>query len=48
MFQLLFFRDPPLSYAEVAQHFGLAEGSIGFIRGRCLQRLREGLAREGF
>ena len=48
MFQLLFFQDPPLSYAEVAQQFGLAEGSIGFIRGRCLQRLRESLSREGF
>ena len=48
MFHLLFFQDPPVAYAEVARQLGLAEGSIGFIRGRCLQKLRAGLKREGF
>jgi RNA polymerase sigma factor (sigma-70 family) len=48
MFDMLFFRDPPMAYADVARELGLAEGSIGFIRGRCLQKLRERLAREGF
>jgi RNA polymerase sigma factor (sigma-70 family) len=46
--QLLFYKDPPLAYAELARHLGLAEGSIGFIRGRCLQRLRKSLAKMGF
>ena len=45
---LLFFHDPPLPYAEVAKTLGLAEGSIGFVRGRCLQKLREGLEQRGF
>jgi hypothetical protein len=27
---------------------GLAEGSIGFIRGRCLQKLRRNLEEKGF
>src|SRR5450759_1428361 len=40
MVRLLFYSDPPLPYREVAQRLGLAEGSIGFIRGRCLQKLR--------
>lgn len=46
--RLLFYRDPPLSYADLARHLGLAEGSIGFIRGRCLQRLRRYLIQMGF
>ena len=40
MVRLLFYSDPPLAYAEVARQLGLAEGSIGFIRGRCLDKLR--------
>ncbi len=48
MVDLLFFHDPPLPYAEVARTLGLAEGSIGFIRGRCLLKLREGLVQRGF
>jgi RNA polymerase sigma factor (sigma-70 family) len=40
MIQLLFYHDPPLPYAEVARRLGLAEGSIGFIRSRCLKKLR--------
>jgi len=32
----------------VAQTLGLATGSIGFIRGRCLKRLERLLAGRGF
>lgn len=46
--RLLFYSEPPLSYAELARRLGLAEGSIGFIRGRCLQRLRRTLHQMGF
>ena len=48
MIRLLFYADPPLPYKEVARQLGLATGSIGFIRGRCLQRLRKALQRMGF
>jgi RNA polymerase sigma factor (sigma-70 family) len=46
--QLLFFEQPPLPYAEVARRMGLATGSIGFIRGRCLEKLRRALVEYGF
>ena len=46
--QLLFFEQPPLPYAEVARRMGLATGSIGFIRGRCLDKLRKALMEFGF
>jgi len=36
----LFVDDPPLPYAEIARTLGLAEGSIGALRGRCLDRLK--------
>lgn len=48
MVRLLFFSDPPLPYSAVARQLGLAEGSIGFIRGRCLQKLRRHLEELGF
>ena len=48
MVQMLFYHDPPLPYAEVARRLGLAEGSIGFIRGKCLEKLRVGLEKKGF
>jgi len=48
MIRLLFFTSPPLPYKEVAERLGLATGSIGFIRGRCLQRLQKALEKEGF
>jgi RNA polymerase sigma factor (sigma-70 family) len=48
MIRLLFYEHPPLPYAEVAQRLGLATGSIGFIRGRCLQRLQKVLTEMGF
>jgi len=46
--QMLFFESPARSYQEVARSLGLAIGSIGFIRGRCLARLRRQLERSGF
>jgi RNA polymerase sigma factor (sigma-70 family) len=48
MVELLFFENPPLPYAEVAKRLNLATGSIGFIRGRCLERLRKILEGKGF
>jgi RNA polymerase sigma factor (sigma-70 family) len=48
MVHLLFFEDPPRPYNEVAKQLGLATGSIGFIRGRCLKRLREQLEKDRF
>ena len=48
MVQLLFFQDPPVAYAEVARRLGLATGSIGFLRGRCLKHLQGILEKSGF
>src|SRR5262245_48414912 len=48
MISLLFFEQPPLPYSEVAARLALARGSIGFIRGRCLRRLRKILVEKGF
>jgi RNA polymerase sigma factor (sigma-70 family) len=45
--RMLFFEQPPRSYQEVARSLGLAEGSIGFIRGRCLTKLRKILEEMG-
>lgn len=41
MIRMLFFELPPRPYEEIARKLGLATGSIGFIRGRCLARLRK-------
>jgi RNA polymerase sigma factor (sigma-70 family) len=38
---MLFFEDPPVPYQEVAERLGIATGSIGFIRQRCLGRLKK-------
>jgi RNA polymerase sigma factor (sigma-70 family) len=48
MIELLFFQQPPLPYAVVAERLKLAPGSIGFIRGRCLKRLKDALEARGF
>ena len=48
MIELLFFEHPPLPYNEVAERLSLARGSIGFIRGRCLKRLKRILEEKGF
>lgn len=48
MVNMLFFDDPPRPYEEVAKQLGIASGSIGFIRGRCLKKLRQLLEEKGF
>jgi RNA polymerase sigma factor (sigma-70 family) len=48
MITLLFFEHPPQPYNEIAEKLGLARGSIGFIRGRCLKRLKRILQDKGF
>lgn len=45
---MLFFETPARPYQEIASQLGLAAGSIGFIRGRCLTRLRRELEKKGF
>jgi RNA polymerase sigma factor (sigma-70 family) len=48
MIHMLFFEIPPRPYNAIARELGLATGSIGFIRGRCLARLRKQLEDRGF
>ncbi|HKV05036.1 MAG TPA: sigma-70 family RNA polymerase sigma factor [Candidatus Acidoferrales bacterium] len=48
LIRMLFFEDPARPYQEVAQALGIATGSIGFIRQRCLERLRKRLLESGF
>lgn len=47
MIELLFFEQPPMPYNDVARRLNLATGSIGFIRGRCLKRLKKLLEERG-
>jgi DNA-directed RNA polymerase specialized sigma24 family protein len=46
--ELLFFETPSRPYAEVAEKLGLAVGSIGFTRQKCMDRLRKHLSELGF
>jgi RNA polymerase sigma factor (sigma-70 family) len=46
--ELLFFETPPRPYTEVAAELGLALGSIGFTRQKCIERLRRNLGDLGF
>lgn len=48
LIQMLFLETPARPYREVAAALGTAVGSIGFIRMRCLERLRGALTRMGF
>ena len=48
MVRMLFFETPPRPYEEIAWELGIATGSIGFIRGRCLIKLRQQLENMGF
>jgi len=48
LIRLLFYEHPALPYSQVAERLGLATGSIGFIRRRCLQRLQQILEESGF
>lgn len=45
---MLFFEEPVRLYRDIASELGLAVGSIGFIRQRCLDRLRRTLDELGF
>ena len=46
--RMLFFDEPVRPYQEIAATLGIAVGSIGFIRQRCLERLRKRLLEAGF
>jgi RNA polymerase sigma factor (sigma-70 family) len=46
--EILFFESPPRPYKDVAASLGLATGSIGFIRARCLNKLGQKLQEMGF
>lgn len=46
--EMLFFETPSRPYAEVASALGLALGSIGFTRQKCIERLRRQLEELGF
>jgi RNA polymerase sigma factor (sigma-70 family) len=48
MVRMLFFENPPRPYQEIARELDLATGSIGFIRGRCLEKLKKYLEKMGF
>ncbi len=45
---MLFFDEPARPYQQIAAELGIAVGSIGFIRQRCLERLRKRLLETGF
>jgi RNA polymerase sigma factor (sigma-70 family) len=46
--RMLFYEEPVRPYQEIAATLGIAVGSIGFIRQRCLERLRKRLLEAGF
>ena len=46
--EMLFFESPSRPYVEVARELGLALGSIGFTRQKCMERLRRQLEELGF
>lgn len=48
MVRLLFFEIPPRPYEDIAEELGMATGSIGAIRGRCLSYLKKHLKQRGF
>lgn len=48
LIELLFFETPSRPYSEVAGELGLAVGSIGFTRQKCIEKLRRALSDLGF
>lgn len=48
LIHMLFFEEPARPYQQLAVELGLSTGSIGFIRQRCLERLRKRLSEAGF
>ena len=47
LIRMLFFENTARPYPEVAASLGIATGSVGFIRRRCLDRLRKYLVEAG-
>ena len=47
LIELLFFTTPPVRYETAAAELGLATGSMGATRMRCLEKLRHSLERKG-
>jgi RNA polymerase sigma factor (sigma-70 family) len=48
LIERLFFDDPPKPYDVVARELGLATGSMGLTRSRCLDKLRKALEELGY
>ena len=48
MVHLLFYEIPPRPYEVIADELGMATGSVGAIRSRCLEALRKSLEKRGF
>lgn len=48
LIEMLFFEEPPRPYQQLAAELGLSTGSIGFVRQRCLERLRKRLCESDF
>jgi RNA polymerase sigma factor (sigma-70 family) len=47
LIQMLFFEEPSRSYRDIASDLGIAVGSIGMMRQRCIDRLRKRFEEEG-
>ena len=45
--RMLFYEDPPVPYQTIANRLGLATGSIGLTRSRCLKKLERILEMQG-
>jgi RNA polymerase sigma factor (sigma-70 family) len=45
--RMLFYEDPPVPYQTIANRLGLATGSIGLTRSRCLKKLEQILEMRG-
>jgi RNA polymerase sigma factor (sigma-70 family) len=45
---MLFYQADPPSYQDIASTLQISVGSVGAIRARCLQKLRQSLEKVGF
>jgi RNA polymerase sigma factor (sigma-70 family) len=45
LINMLFYETPPRPYSSVAQDLGITVGAIGFMRQRCLDKLRKAVER---
>jgi hypothetical protein len=48
LIRMLFYEEPSKPYQQVAASLGLATGSIGLLRQKCLDHLRDRLDALGF